>query len=101
MLCKIVLTLWLLSNFSCFYAIHWFEKFFQEYHQCLDPDQADILSGLIWVQTICKGYQQTTIVGKKLTYQAQQNVVADLDLNCLTFWWYSWKFLQEVDFENN
>ena len=25
----------------------------------LDLDQADILSGLVWVQTICKGYQQT------------------------------------------
>ena len=27
----------------------------------LDPDQTDILSGLIWVQTICKGYQQETL----------------------------------------
>ena len=25
----------------------------------------DILSGLIWVQTVCKGYQQTPLVGKK------------------------------------
>ena len=24
----------------------------------------DILSGLVWVQTVCKGYQQTTLVGK-------------------------------------
>ena len=24
----------------------------------------DILSGLIWVQIVCKGYQQTTIVGR-------------------------------------
>ena len=24
----------------------------------------DVLSGLIWVQTVCKGYQQTTPVGK-------------------------------------
>ena len=24
----------------------------------------DILSGLIWVQTVCKGYQQMTLVGK-------------------------------------
>ena len=23
-------------------------------------------SGLIWVQTVCKGYQQTTLVGKEL-----------------------------------
>ena len=26
----------------------------------------DILSGLIWVQTVCKGYEQTTLVGKEL-----------------------------------
>ena len=25
-----------------------------------------IMAGLIWVQTICKGYQQTTLVGKEL-----------------------------------
>ena len=25
-----------------------------------------IMSGLIWVQTVCKGYQQTTQVGKEL-----------------------------------
>ena len=24
------------------------------------------MSGLIWVQTVCKGYQQTTQVGKEL-----------------------------------
>ena len=26
----------------------------------------DIMSGLIWVQTVCKGYQQTTLVGSEL-----------------------------------
>ena len=38
----------------------------------LDPDQAQhFLLGLIWVQNclVCKGYQQTTLVGKELTYQ--------------------------------
>ena len=25
----------------------------------------DVLSGLIWFQTVCKGYQQTTLVGKE------------------------------------
>ena len=29
----------------------------------LDPDQ-DRMSVLIWVQTVCKGYQQTTLVDK-------------------------------------
>ena len=36
-----------------------------------DPDQAQhFLSGLIWVQTVCKGYQQMTIEGKELRIQA-------------------------------
>ena len=26
----------------------------------------DVLSGLIWVHTICKGYQETTLGGKEL-----------------------------------
>ena len=26
----------------------------------------NILSGVIWVQTVCKHYQQTTLVGKEL-----------------------------------
>ena len=25
----------------------------------LDPDQTDIFLGLVWVETVCKGYQQT------------------------------------------
>ena len=29
----------------------------------VDPD--DVMSGLIWVQTVCKGYQQTLLVGKE------------------------------------
>ena len=32
----------------------------------MDPDQARLLSGLICVQTVCKGYRQTTLVGKEL-----------------------------------
>ena len=27
------------------------------------------MSGLIWVQTVCKGYQQKTLVGKELIEQ--------------------------------
>ena len=27
----------------------------------------DKMSGLIWVQTVCKGYQQMTLVGKELS----------------------------------
>ena len=39
------------------------ECFFFQYHQCQTVwilIRPDILSGLIWVQTICKDYQQTT-----------------------------------------
>ena len=32
----------------------------------LDPDQAGRLLGLIWAQTVCKGYQQMTLAGKEL-----------------------------------
>ena len=35
---------------------------------CIRPD---ILSGLIWVQTVCKGYQQMTPVGKELTLKTK------------------------------
>ena len=52
-----------------FFKINFFEKFFQQYHQCQTdwiPIRPDILSGLIWGQTVCKGYQQTTLVGKEL-----------------------------------
>ena len=28
----------------------------------------NILSGLIWVQTVCNGYQPTTLGGKEITY---------------------------------
>ena len=35
----------------------------------LDPDQARLLLGLIWVQTVCNGYQQTTLAGKELMPQ--------------------------------
>ena len=31
----------------------------------LDPDRPDILLGLIWDKTVCKSYQQTTLVGKE------------------------------------
>ena len=62
-----------------------FEKFFQEYHQSVKQfgsrtgqtfcqacqtvwiqNRPDILPGLIWVQTVCKGYQQMTQGGKEL-----------------------------------
>ena len=37
----------------------------------LYPDQARYLSGLIWVQIVCKGYQQRTQVGKEFSVRVQ------------------------------
>ena len=40
------------------------KNFFQEYHKCQTvwiQTRPDILSGLIWVKTVCKGYQQTAL----------------------------------------
>ena len=45
----------------------------------LDPDQADILSGLILVQTVCKGYQQTTLVGSQTVWiQTRPDILTGL-----------------------
>ena len=64
--------------FACWVILHAFLSFvdiflnnfsktniFQEYHQCQTvwiQIRPDVLSGLIGVQTVCKGYQQTTKV---------------------------------------
>ena len=45
-----------------FFQINFFKKFFQEYNQC----QNIMVSDQIWVQTFCKSYQQTTLVGREL-----------------------------------
>ena len=37
-----------------------------EYQTVWIQIRPDALSGLIWVQTVCKGYQQTTLTGKEL-----------------------------------
>ena len=46
------------------------EKFFQKYNKSCQTIwiqiRPDILSGLIWVQNICKGYQQMKLEGEEL-----------------------------------
>ena len=69
-------SLHILGNFACFFVICWvlknfFENFFHEYHQIVKQFVSRSgptfkMSGLIWVQTVCQGYQQTTLVGKDL-----------------------------------
>ena len=44
------------SSVDFYFKINFFKKIFQEYCQSV------VLSGLIWVQTVCKGYQQMTNV---------------------------------------
>ena len=49
-----------------FLKINTFEKFFQEHHQCQTvwiQIRPDVLLGLIWVQTVCKCYQQMALQG--------------------------------------
>ena len=44
--------------------INFLEKYFQEYHQSQTvwiQIRPKILSGLIWVQTVCKSFQQMTL----------------------------------------
>ena len=61
---------WVICHAFCrlmiFFKMNFFEKFFQEYHQCQTvwiQIRPDALSGLIWVQTtVCEGHQQTTKV---------------------------------------
>ena len=74
------LTLCPLGNFLCFFTvccfffkIQFFEKLFLKYNQECQTNwiqiRHDILSALIWVQTVCQGYQQMTLVGKDLRSQ--------------------------------
>ena len=39
------------------------------------------MSGLIWVQSVCKGYQQTTLVGKELKYLSSAGCFLEFFLN--------------------
>ena len=64
----ILLTLYVLGNFSSadFFQNYFFRKILAgthfEYHTAWIQIRAAILLVLIWVQTVCKGYQQTTRV---------------------------------------
>ena len=62
-----------LSSADFFSKSTFLKKFFQEYHQCQtvwSQIWPNILLGLIWVQTVCKGYEQTTLVSKKFSCSA-------------------------------
>ena len=55
-----------LSSADFFFKIN-FSKIPSECQTVWFQISPNILSGLIWVQTVCKGYQQTILVGKELT----------------------------------
>ena len=61
-----------LSSADFFFRINFSEKFFQEYDQSQTvwiKIRPDVLSGLIWVQTVFKSYQQTTLGDKELNVE--------------------------------
>ena len=56
---------WFCCRLLTILNINFFKQFFQEFYHCVKRCQTvwiqirtDITSALIWVQTICKGYQQ-------------------------------------------
>ena len=55
-----------------FFQINFFEKKILDYHQSIKLKwiqiRPGILLGLIWNQTFCKSYQQTTLGDKELTF---------------------------------
>ena len=75
------LTLCMLVIFSCFWSSaellqNFFKKFFQAFHQSVKKlgfrSGPTFFSCLIWIQTVCKGYQQTAGAGNELTYPKKQ-----------------------------
>ena len=55
-----------------FFQNHFFRKIISEIPSECQTDliqiRCDVLSGLIWIQSVCKGYEQTTLVDNELTF---------------------------------
>ena len=92
---KLILSLQ--GNFSYFLSsadIFQIQLFFFKFSECLTvwiQIRSDIFSGLIWVQTVCKGYQQTTLAGKVLNnrvFQGKSSMISDwYILSCRIMIW--------------
>ena len=80
----------MLGNFSClcglltfFLQIYLFKKFFQEHYQCQTvwiQVRTYVSSVLIWVQTVCKGYQRTTKVAdskERVIYYIPEGLIVE------------------------
>ena len=74
----------MLGNFACFllsadFFLFSLINFFQKNLSGIPSEcqtvwiqiRSDVLSGLIWVQTVSKGYQQTTLAGKEFNISQQ------------------------------
>ena len=51
-----------MSSIDFFSKSHFSIFFYREYHQSVKQIGTRLGPTLIWVQTVCKGYQQTTLV---------------------------------------
>ena len=68
---RLALSYILAGNFSLFLftSPDFFEKLFQKYHQSLKQIGSRsglTFNGLIWVQSVCKGYKQMALEDKEL-----------------------------------
>ena len=73
-----------------FFKVNFIKKFFQEYHQSVKPFgkriNPDILSGLVWVQTVCKDNQQIANLSKDFCCRALKATEAsNLEINYFGF----------------
>ena len=66
-------THFLLGNFACFLSSA--EKFLQGQTVWIQI-KVDVLSDLIWIQTVCNAYQQTTLVDRVNMFSALKRVLS-------------------------
>ena len=85
-MCKVSLTFCPLGNFHAFlpsadfFQSKLFRKIFQEYHLSVKKIRSrsgpTFCRALIWVQSVCKGHEQTTLVGNEFNVHVQLLSVA-------------------------
>ena len=78
-----------MSNADLFQNQHFFYKFLSgipsEFETIGTQIRPDVLYGLIWVQSLCKVYQQTTLVGKGLKIYKQSEQFSCSDRYSMSF----------------
>ena len=68
MVCRLLI---FFSKSVCF--LFFFSSSISRVPSSLDADHADVLSGLIWVQIVCKGNHQMTLASKEFMTTIQAN----------------------------